>query len=361
MIPKAISNQRFADLWLFVALHMFAAWRVTDFVRLPAPHLRYAPEFVLEEINNGTYSKEDAEAVADYFIMEQQLARRRPNKTSTHKNIAPLYFFCPESCKEVFGMILSIATAHYQINGSKDRPFVNPVRDTTSIKAFFGPVFVKACGESNFSGRRANKALMQAVEAEVEGDVNPLVAMNLASYLRSHKGTYGKLAETTSIYLKDAAFSGKTPEYVISQMFERGICSFAVDHLLQTCYGEQYRLLPDAHKTQVITELAMTPYSVDMVRQTVMKAQNTAIATVKDLLREDVNAVSILENLAIGSGLGKTQNDICLRKAANLSCSEGNRHNCLGCKYEIKTKALLARLATSYHDLKQSMTQIHGL
>lgn len=355
LIPKAIENQRFADLWLFVALHMFASWRVTDYIRLPVPQLPYAPEVVIKKIKDETYTQEDAEAVSNNLIAEHQLARRKPNKTSTYSNIAPLYFFCPESCKSVFGTILSIAAAHYLNNPSLNRSFVVPVCDAVSIRNFFGPVFAEACGNRNFSGRRANKALMQAIELEAGGDVNPLVAMNMASQLRSHKIQYGKLAETTSVYLKDAAFSGKTPEFVIQQMFERGVCSFAIDHLLTLCYGERYKTLPVVNKTKVIAELGLTPYHSDVIRKMVMQAQDSAMAVVKELLQEGVTAIGILDTIAQGSGLGKTPEDLCLRKAAGLACCDVSRQSCLGCRYEIRTKALVVRLTSAWSNLTQQM------
>ena len=59
----------------------------------------------------------------------------------------------------------------------------------------------------------------------------------LAALARSHKGGIGSLPEITDIYLKDASFSGYRPEFILREMFERGIFGFIPAIML-----ERYRI-----------------------------------------------------------------------------------------------------------------------
>lgn len=55
----------------------------------------------------------------------------------------------------------------------------------------------------------------------------------LAALARSHKGGIGTLPEITDLYLKDAAFSGYSPEFILMEMFERGILGFIPAMMLE--------------------------------------------------------------------------------------------------------------------------------
>ena len=126
---------------------------------------------------------------------------------------------------ETFGRIIAIATAHYELSPQAES-FVVPTTNIFLIQQFFGDDFVEACERKNFSGRRANKALLQSVEfaGRQHEQLQPMVAYHLDSIMRSHKLSYGRPSDTTATYLKDATFTGLTPEFVAYQMFERGVC-----------------------------------------------------------------------------------------------------------------------------------------
>lgn len=357
LIQKAIAHPRFARLWLYVAVHVFAAWRNPDYDRLRPPVLPYTPRDVLERISNGTYSAEDAKMVANSFVADHKLRWMRPHKTERASGVAPLYFFCPENCKVQFGIILSIAAAHYCMeNGAK--PFIIPECKRTTILQFFGPIFLRACGNQNWSGRRANKSLMQAVEYEGRegGRYNPLVAYTLASQLRSHKVSYGSLAETTDIYLRDSNFAGLSAEYVLNQMFQRGVCSFATDVMLQKCYGDQYKNLSVCAKTEAILAVGLPLTLQDKALRVAQFAVDTAVTMVESLGLGVREMEDTLRTIAAGRAHGKDMETQCLAKACDQECKCPARRDCLGCKYEIPSKALLLRYLLE-HQRCQSDTQ----
>lgn len=355
LIVKATENKRYADLWLYVALHIFSAWRSTDYVRMIAPILPHTPEETLEKAKNHELTKEEAVNIAEYFIASNCLHLSIPNKTKNTAGVSDLYFFCPQSCLEPFGKILAIATAHYQLCTNADN-FVIPVNDWLTIKRFFGDIFLQACGNRAFSGRRANKALLQSVEfaGREEEQLPPLVAYHLASIMRSHKINYGSMSETTDIYLHDAAFSGLTPEYVIFQMWERGVCSFVTDAMLRICYGEQYSRLSVIQQTQAIKELGLTPAEIANTLACVQNGIDRAHDIVMAEFQDNLSIEKALKNMALGNGTGKFPDVFCLLKASGKTCLYKAQADCKGCKFEILTKATLLRYASAYQQLSDT-------
>lgn len=344
LVRKAVENPKCAALWLYVAVHIFASWRNTDYERLRVPILPYPPQTTLKMISNGTYTVNDAKRVAVSFIAEQKLRWMKPNKTKRLSGVKPLYFFCPEDCKPIFGLILSIAAAHYYL-GDQEKAFIRVVNDRATIASFFGEHFLAACDGENFSGLRANKALMQAVEYEgrEEGRYNPLVAYFLASHMRSHKADYGKIAKSTDIYLRDANFAGLSADYVLYQMFQRGTCSFVADVMINQCYGEQYASLPVAAKTEVIRSLGVSMSQLDIALRSTQTAMDTAVSIVKSLSLDKQDMSAALQTIAAGRAHGKDMDTQCLAKAADQDCRCPERIGCLGCKYELPTKAMLIK------------------
>lgn len=355
LVCKAVSSKRYADLWLYVALHVYAAWRSTDYVRMVAPLLPDTPAMILEECKNGSFSTRDAIGIAEYFIAENSLLLNVPNKTKGTTAVPRLYFYCPQSCLESFGRILAIAAAHHQLS-SKKGAFVTPVKDWVTIRQFFGDWFLDACGNRSFSGRRANKALLQSIEyiGREENQLPPLVAYHLASVMRSHKLHYGKTAETTDIYLRDASFSGHTPEYIIYQMWERGVCSFVVDAMLGICYGEHYSRLSVSQQTKAIGALRLSPANTADILRCVQNAMDRACQTVAEVSQDKETLSSALREIAMGRGTGKDQDVFCVWKAIGKQCVDKARLSCMGCQYEIRTKALLLRYATNHRILTAS-------
>ena len=201
-------NPQYAQLWVYVALHIFAALRSTDYKRLQVPLLEAEPNEVLAQIAAGTFPDEQAQRISVMFVSLNAFFRMCPNKTADTSNVLPLYFHVPTGCEVQFGTILAIALAHYTLNG-RSGDFIVPATSLACQKGFFGSPFVEACGNTAFSGWRANKALMQmlSITGQEELSLSPDMAYALAASLRSHKGGYAKLSETTFRYLHNSRFS----------------------------------------------------------------------------------------------------------------------------------------------------------
>ncbi|MDF2478506.1 MAG: hypothetical protein K0S24_3989 [Sphingobacterium sp.] len=348
MLVMAAENHRYADCWLFIMLHFVAAWRSTDLIRLPIPQLAYSPEETLRRIKAGSYPDEVALQIEAYLERAVEIMEMCPHKTEQHSYVPLLRLYVPESCKVPFGIVLSIATAHYELD-SKTDIFVRRIRDIRTIHKFFGKEFADACGNKDFSTRRANKALLQGVYSVAEdrdGQPKPYL---LAALMRSHKGGYATLPETTEIYLKDAKFSGESPEFILYQMLERGICSFAVDLLLIKYFGSSYQTLPIVLQTSLIKTVGLSAYEVQSIEQMIQDAENQAVTMVQSIFTqighnsdEKIIAANIVNAVLNDCGTGKNNQSICLLLAAGMKCRCPMRSLCLGCAFEIRTKSTLS-------------------
>ena len=358
LVEKAVTDKRYADLWLYTAVHLFLPWRSTDYVWVRPPELPYSPDETLSRIKDGSFSETDAKLVVLRFVTLLGLDIRNPNKTDGARNTQNLFYNFPESEHHVLGLILAIAAAHYYKTPNAFS-FINCklVADRISISSFYGSDYLQACQNRNFSGHRANKAVMQAVEfLGREGKhYHAEYAYMFSSMLRSHSFGYGKMSETTDVYLRDAAFSGITPEFIAFQMFQRGICSFVVDLMMKDCFGEQYSRLPVPIKTEFMKEVGVPLVHLDNTARSIERAMDEAVTVIEDVVSGKAEMADILHAIALGHGRGKDCASICLCKAADQRCRFPARLNCLGCKYEIKSKAVLVRYIMHAEHLKNKI------
>ncbi len=356
LVEKALHNADFADLWLFTALHIFAAWRKTDYIRLAAPTLTIDnPGQLLAKIGDGSFTDDQASFLAREYIAEIKAKGMTPHKTEGTAGVSNLFLSCPESCLPQFGRIVAIATAHYREKRNGSSQFVRPeVNTAKNIRSFYGDEFLVACGGKSLKTVKATKALLQSIEVVVREDFHfdSKLAYHIASVVRSHKGTLQKLSQTTEIYLRDSEFYGLSPEYVLFQMFERGVCSFIVESLLKKCYGDLFIQLPIESKTEAIQAIGLMPYQTDELRRMAEKSMLRAQDTVEDLVRTGGDCEKAIFNIAMGNCEEKNGGGYCLCVALGAGCLCRNRVNCVGCKYEILTKASLIHYTAEYTRLE---------
>ena len=347
LVKKALGSGRFADLWLYIALHFFGALRSTDIVRLPVPELIYERVITRDMLLEGTYPDNAAVRLAEDFQMMLKLIPYKPNKTGRYTGVPEIKLFIPESLKMAMGIILSVKLVHHE-NGE---PLVSPVQDLITARKFFGEDFVNAAGNRRFSTRKANKAYLQGIELTAENEPGHPKGYMLAALARSHKGGIGTLPEITDVYLSDAAFSGYSPEFILMEMFERGILGFVPAMMLEKYSEGAYRKLSVSQQTALIKAIGMEAYQIEDISYMVKRAVERAKDIVARFTTEEVPAV--LQNLASGYAPGKQEEMLCIMTAAGHGCCDPGRSSCIGCGYEIYTKA-------AFHLLVKEFVRISG-
>lgn len=370
LITKAVDNPEYANLWLYVASHCYSAIRGTDYPRLPPPWLPDSPEETLSVIRSASKNIQNEESILNKarkvttsFLAKIEALSFTPHKVESVSNVSPIYFDIPQSCYDCFGIILSIAAAHFYLNShtGNDMPssdFIHAVTDKTLCFQFFGHKFVKACGNRGFSGLRANKALIQSREYEYRNQdgTSPYVSYAMASALRSHKGGYGKLSDTTALYLRDANFSGMTPEFVAKQMLERGTCSWIIDRVFETCFGKKYSSLSITGKTRIIQAANVDAYELTAIKDLIQKEQDAVVLEIGDVFQTPSASRAFLDNYLSGRAKGKNYTSDCAMLASGRGCLFKNRQSCQGCLYEIRSKVAFAHYAIEYKRLEKLLS-----
>lgn len=327
LVNKATKSETFADLWLYTAMQFVCALRGTDLARLPAPS-----------------ATQDPGAIVDELCIRLKLKPTKPSKTERYQDIPELKLIIPESLRTPLGTIISIAMTHHP-DVKPGEQFIFPGDYRHSYKQFFGDEFVAVLGKQHFSIRRCNKSYLQGIDmvTEMQNEPGKPKGYMLAALARSHKGGIAKLPEITDIYLKDANFTGYTPEFIAREMFERGVFSFIPNALLEIYAGEGYRKLSVQNQTSIICKVGLRPSQIENVlslaEMALLRAKNTAASIVDGLRKREIGAV--LQNIASGNAPGRTREYLCLMTAAGQVCPHPNRAGCIGCGYEILTKSTL--------------------
>ncbi len=363
LIRKAVADTRYAELWLWVALHFISALRTSDMKRLPVPKVADRRDGIISRLITDDYT-DMALSVAYQWQMQLHMEEITPSKTSRHRGIPNIKIFIPESLKLPIGVILLTVLIHHVENDA----LLTVNNEYYLLKGFFGERFLEACGGRRFSSRRANKAYLQGIESlgRESGGANAKGYM-LAALARSHKGGIGSLPETTDVYLRDENFSGYTPEFIIREMFERGIFGFIPVMLLKS-YDEENFLKMGVHdQTMLIKEIGLDGFQIEQITGAVDMAllkvrectrlfmSNSAVSDCREA------AERLLEKIAAGIAVSKQPEFFCLRIAAGDRCINADRGTCLGCGYEIYTKAAFYLVVNEFHRLVMARKEATGI
>ena len=355
LVEKAVSSRKNANLWLFTALHFFGAIRQSDLVRFPVPSLPCSKERLKTMVEDGTYRDEDARGVSEELVLRLKYLPMHPSKTARYQGIPELKFYLPESLKTALGWILSVRLIHHR----EGEALVEPVQDLISGKRFFGEAFAEALGNRRFQTRRANKAYMQGIELVTEDEPGKPKGYMLAALARSHKGGISSIPEMTDIYLKDAAFSGYRPEFILREMFERGIFGFIPAMMLERYAGDGYRTLDVSRQTDLIRSIGLDALQIEEVTLLVETALEKARAVVTAIPEEGLGTA--LQRIANGAAASRQEETLCLRVAVGLSCVDPLRGGCIGCGYEIYTKAAFHLLMKEYVRISRLKKEAQGI
>jgi len=358
MLEKACGSAVYANLWAFIAMHFVCALRATDIIRLPKPILPCSGEEFRRGILNGGIK--DPGAFSRDMKIRLELKHLKPNKTSSVDGVPDLKLFIPTSLERPLGMIISIA-ASFCDHIKAGFPFIHRDTDYNRTKRFFGPFFANALDRRCFSTNRANKAYLQGIEMVGDnlGEWKPKGYM-LAAIARSHKGGIATFPVITERYLKDNVFSGYSPQFIAREMFERGVFGFIPHLLLQIYKGDDYKTLRIDDQTALIKELGIKP----VVIEELVRVNQRNLWRAQDSIRQVVSRQSdikiVLLNIASGRAISKDDDALCLMTACGFPCVENTRPGCIGCRYEIYTKALLHRMVSEYTRLKGHFMDADG-
>lgn len=353
MYAQAAASKNYADTWLFLSLHFLCSLRNTDLMRLPHPTLPTAPEEILEKIGSGTFGDDEAKAVLYSIVWTLEALIPAPNKTQRYSGIGSIKFHVPESVEVHIGTLFSLAEAHFRLaSGEPEKPLIRIIQSYEQINRYMGEEIGDLFLESNFHSRAANKSYMQMIYLLTDDILGKNDEFNIKGYMlaalaRSHKGSYGDFAKTTSVYLKDAKMSGYTPEFVAKELFERGVLSSIPAMLLKMVTDGEFNKLSVSSQTKMIQSLGMSPVDVERSVEVAHLNMKRSIATVgliyKGCTKEQI--MEILHRIGNGEAVSKCDGCLCLMTAMKVPCPHPENHNCPSCQYEISTKSTMFLMA----------------
>lgn len=361
MYYQAAESKNYADTWLFLSMHFLCALRNSDLLRLPHPKLPKEPEVILEEIKSNTFSEVSAKATLYSVLWELEAFMQTPNKTKGTSGVGAIKIYVPESVETHIGTLFALAEAHFRLSGKdSDQSLLRIITKYEEISRYMGDEIGDLFLESDFRCRSANKSYMQMIYLLTDdilgvNDEFKVKGYMLAALARSHKGSYGEFAKTTSIYLKDAKMSGYTPDFVAKELFERGVLSTIPSMLLKTILGNKYTDMSVSSQTKLIQGLNLSPLEIENSVSIMQQNLKQANEIVKVLYSEHTKGeiIEILHKIGNGEATSKKDSCMCLMTAMGKACPFLGRSNCVACEYEISTKSTMFLMAHEAYRLQK--------
>ena len=358
MFQKAAESKNYTDTWLYLALHFIRPLRLTDMERIHHPTLPYPSDETLERIKNDTFTDNDARMVLLSITKRMNWLPLTPNKTSSANNVVPISFDIPTSCEVLIGKLFALAQAHRNIMREPAAPIIRKISTYQEINRYMGDEIGSLFLHNDFRSRSATKSFLQDICMVADENIPPedggirVKGYYLAALARSHKGSYGKFANTTFEYLKDAKFNNLTPEFVAFELLERGVFSFMSSLLLKMAVGEEFNRLSPQNQTTIIKTMDLSPREIETLVSTVDQGMTVARKTLHSLITDETDILSVLHRIGSGEAFSKQSECLCLMSALKKTCPYMNRRNCVGCKYEISTRSTLFLLISEYNRIK---------
>ncbi|MDC4243450.1 hypothetical protein [Clostridium perfringens] len=362
-MEKALAKRRYASVWLYSTLHYICAWRAGDLIdTLPHPDLKVDANTFLNKVKSKTLTKKEALDIVEQVNMNVKFCNLKPSKTAS--NTTPsLVMEIPESLYEFVGILIGICEAHYQLSPAKNKRGLIATQATereTQVE-FYGKEFVEIFGESSFSNLKAVKNYEMIMSRKADEKEFGTGYM-LASIARAHKFKLDKKAETTMVYLKYYK-NMEDAEAIVTELFERGVCSCIPYMLTKIVAGEKNILsLTHAERTKKIKEIAgMDAFESEMLIQSHNSALDMAKTKVDEIIQSAICdglepkeiAKNILLNIIYNEAPSKQGDMPCMIIAQGKPCIYPKRENCVGCGHEIYLKSCLFELGSRIHQAKE--------
>lgn len=359
MFAKAADSVNYTDTWLYLSMHFICSLRTTDLERIYHPLLPYSPEITIEKVRNGEFTLKDSLVVLGSITDRLCWLPLTPHKTERYSGTDHVKLQFPSECEEHFGRLFALAEAHRQINGTADTPVIRRITSYKDISRYMGEEIGELFLERDFGSRSATKSYLQSVYLAADGDsgrgsgITGSKGYLLASYARSHKGSYGEFASTTFEYLKDARLSGLSPEFVAYELLERGALSFITGELLEMATDGKFAKLSVKEQTEVFKNTGLSVGETEAVVTAVSSARKTAKETVHAIMNSDEDILTVLHNIGCGRAFSKQPGTLCILSAVRQLCPYNKNRNCVGCDYDILTKSTLFHMVAEYQRMKK--------
>jgi hypothetical protein len=345
-IMHAMSDEKYAEVWLFTILHLSLSWRKGDIVEIPILNNEMLCFTNFEWLYCNTFTIGMAEKTMKN--LSDVLYGKITNKTREK-----LHFVMPLNLLLPTAIAYSICCIHKVKSGKNIcSVFTNSHFKNNVLRRFFKEDDLK-----EFSSLKANRTILTySFNNAVNTPGNAELSYTLSSYMRSHK------------YKKNSEFAPVTAQYIYTTNGDGSINDITYNLFNRGHFGDLYKLLIEIINnnhcldTNELTKLIVKykqRYSPIEIEGIVMTANNSRSVTEKvlgEVLLKDRNELKITIDRLIQNKLYSKEPYIqCLKSG---KCQYELKTECLGCKYSLPMRYCVYSLYNKISTLVRSMHEL---
>ena len=349
-IPRALKSATYANMWVYVLLHLTDVWRHSDLVeKLPPVTLEQIGITQHNWFKVSKMSLEQCQKIINELYMK--LSPEETNKTS-----ARLMFLVEPTLIECLGHALVISEIHRRKKGNNAKllyTFITRDNANSTVHKNHLSFFDRKQELKVFRNQKMNRSTMTYFHYSiVEEDAdNADVALAYAQQVRSHEKN-----KTTSIYVKVMNKDGSVNR-VASNLFKRGHFGWLYNYMIIAALDgtgsaqsledrtQTIELLKNDLSTKELEDWAKFLYAIRTKKQNV-------IQQLSNLPKEEL--VALIKKIFNQEMPAKTKPGQCM---VYPNCKYPGRKNCFGCEYFIPQYYVLIEAAKEFKRLVKSMIE----
>ena len=336
-IEKAFSNYKYARYWLFLMLQCNLAWRLSDFLSIPALPLIDIEKYNMKWFEENEFTLEVAQIIVE--TAKDHIEQYLVQKTGVRKHF-------------IIANSFMIGVAIGFIVCEQFRRSINANDLFNNIEINYSKLVLAMDKDiEGFSNLKACRSLLSFAN-EVGTQTLQDNAISIASYMRSHRIDTYSFSNTTTIYLK-TTYDEKELLSLPAQMNELGIFGWFYNDILKIL-----DIKPN-DKTKMIAGIQkeLSPQKIDSLANMILYEQKKRDDILDEVLHmEDTSLQQYLFNISIGRHSGKQEGFQCMKE----NCPYPTNDECVNCIYAIPTIHCVGVIGQASNDILDELLQDNG-
>lgn len=350
-IPRAVKSASYAQMWVYVILHLTDVWRHSDLVeKLPPVTLEQLGVMQLNWFKENKLSLEKCQKIINELYMK--LSSEQTNKTS-----ARMTFLVEPTLIECLGHALVISEIHRRKKSNEAKllfTFFNRNIVISTVSKGHLTFFDRKPELKVFRNQKMNRSTMTYFHYSIveEDTDNADVALAFTQQLRSHRKS-----ETTGIYVKIMNKDGSVNR-VASTLFKRGHFGWLYNYMILAAIEGTGIVQSLEERTQTI-ELLKNDLNVKDLEDWAgffytneLNNKQHIIQKLSKMTKEEL--IVLIKRIFNQEMPAKTMPGQCM---VYPNCEFSGRNNCFGCHYFIPQYYVLIEAAKEFKRLIKSMIE----
>ncbi|MFP7493035.1 helix-turn-helix domain-containing protein [Terribacillus saccharophilus] len=355
-IPRALSSISYANMWVYVLLHLTDVWRHSDIVeKIPRVTLEQIGVFNKGWFEENRMTLEQCQKIINelYIKLQQEV---------TNKTKSSISFLVEPTLIECLAHALVISEIHRRSNLKDTLLFTFLIRNNAlaGIKKEHLSFFNKDPELKVFRNLKMNRSTMTYLHYHIveEDTDNADVALAFTKQARSHKSNKGNPAasDTTSIYIKAMNKDGSVNR-VANNLFERGHFGWLYNYIILLALKDSAKIHSLEERTDAIKILRndINPKDLEDWAGFLHNNQSLRRNVIQELSSYSEEELVVLIRKLFNQELpSKTPPGQCM---VSPNCRYTTRKNCFGCEYFVPQFYVLIEAAKEFKRLIKSMEE----